>query len=152
MPTSAPPEAVREDAANADGFGGLYIFGSLADFGAGRPDQFRQAFGPIDTKYGVTSYGAFAQDHWSVTRKLTVDLGLRYDFEHLPAPFRQDTNNISPRAGLAFQVTPSWVVRAGCGIFFDRYVLASLNSSIQEERHKRIRTGAEWQRRSHRFP
>jgi hypothetical protein len=123
---------VHEDAAMADGFGGLYIFGSLADFASGRPDQFRQAFGSLDTRYAVTSYGAFVQDHWSVTRKLTVDLGLRYDFEHLPALFRQDTNNVSPRAGLAFQVTPTWVVRAGYGIFFDRYVLAGLNSAIQK--------------------
>jgi len=123
---------VHEDAALADGFGGLYIFDSLASFASGRPDQFRQAFGALDTRYAETSYGAFVQDHWSVTRKLAVDLGLRYDFEHLPALFNQDTNNVSPRAGLAIQVTPTWIVRAGYGIFFDRYVLASLNPAIQK--------------------
>jgi hypothetical protein len=123
---------VHEDAMIADGFGGLYIFGSLAGFASGRPDQFRQAFGALDTSFAVTSYGAFVQDHWSLTRKLAVDLGLRYDFEHLPALFNQDTNNVSPRAGLAFQVAPGWVVRAGYGIFFDRYVLASLNPAIQK--------------------
>ena len=123
---------VHEDTAVADGFGGLYIFGSLADFAAGRPDQFRQAFGALDTSYAVTSYGAFVQDHWSVTQKLNVDIGLRYDFEHLPALFRQDTNNVSPRVGLAFQVKPTWVVRAGYGILYDRYLLASLNRVIQK--------------------
>jgi len=123
---------VHENAAVADGFGGLYIFGSLADFAAGLPDQFRQAFGALNTSYAVTSYGAFVQDHWSVTQKLNVDIGLRYDFEHLPAPFGQDASNVSPRVGLAFQVKPTWVVRAGYGIFFDRYVLASLNPTIQK--------------------
>jgi hypothetical protein len=123
---------VHEDAAMADGFGGLYIFASVADFAAGRPAQFREAVGAVDTAYAVQSYGFFAQDHWSMTRKLTLDLGLRYDFEHLPAVFRQDGNNVSPRLGLAYAITPAWVVRGGYGIFFDRYVLASLNTVRQK--------------------
>ncbi len=122
---------VHEDAAMADGFGGTYIFASLADFAAGLPDQFRQVFGAVDTRYAATSFGGFVEDHWSVTRKLTADLGLRYDFEHLPGVFRQDTNNVSPRVGLAYQAAPAWVVRAGYGIFYDRYVLAALNRVLQ---------------------
>ncbi|MGA2267471.1 MAG: TonB-dependent receptor [Bryobacteraceae bacterium] len=122
---------VQEDAAMPDGFGGTYIFASLADFAAGRPDQFRQVVGAAGARYAVASFGGFVEDHWSVTRKLTADLGLRYDFEHLPGMFRQDTNNVSPRAGLAYQVAPAWVLRAGYGIFYDRYVLASLNRAIQ---------------------
>lgn len=123
---------VREDAAMADGFGGTYIFASVADFAAGHPNEFRQAFGGVRVNYGVTSFGAFATDRWSITRNLTMDVGLRYDFEHLPVPFRQDANNFSPRVGLAFHAAPSWVVRAGYGIFFDRYVLASLNPVLQK--------------------
>lgn len=123
---------VHLDAGVADGFGGTYIFSSLANFAAGRPDSFRQAFGSIQTAYPVTSAGAFLQDHWSVTQHLTLDLGLRYDFEHLPQPLRQDTNNVSPRAGLAYQAAPGWVVRVGYGIFFDRYVLANLTRALQK--------------------
>jgi hypothetical protein len=120
------------DASMADGFGGTYIFASVADLAAGQPDFFRQAFGSIQTAYPVTSIGAFPQDHWSVTQHLTVDLGLRYDIEHLPEPFRQDTNNVSPRVGLAYQAAPGWVLRAGYGIFFDRYVLANLTRALQK--------------------
>jgi len=80
---------VHLDAAMADGFGGTYIFASLADFAAGRPDSVRQAFGLADTSYAVTNYGAFLQDHWSLTQHLTVDLGVRYDFEQLPSCFRK---------------------------------------------------------------
>jgi hypothetical protein len=63
---------------------------------------------------------------------MTLDFGLRYDIEHLPSSFRQDANNFSPRVGLAYHPAPSWVVRAGYGIFFDRYVLASLNPTLQK--------------------
>src|SRR5260221_9423308 len=61
-----------------------------------------------------------------------MDLGGRYDFEPLPAVFRQDANNFSPRIGLAYHAAPFWVLRAGYGIFFDRYVLASLNPALQK--------------------
>jgi hypothetical protein len=123
---------VHLDAGMADGFGGTYIFSSLADFAAGRPDSFRQAFGSIATAYPVTSTGAFLEDHWSLTQRLTIDLGLRYDLEHLPLPFRQDTDNFSPRIGLAYQAARGWVLRAGYGIFFDRYVLANLTRALQK--------------------
>ena len=59
---------VHLDASMADGFGGVYLFANLADFAAGRPDRFRQAFGAIGTVYAVQNYGAFLQDHWSIAR------------------------------------------------------------------------------------
>jgi outer membrane receptor protein involved in Fe transport len=119
-------------AAVPDGFGGVYLFGSLADFLAGNPDQFRQAFGNSNVDFPVTSFGGFVQDHWSAARQFTVDLGVRYDFERLPAGFNQDTNNVSPRIGLAWSPFPNWVFRAGYGIFFDRYVLANLARAIEK--------------------
>lgn len=61
---------------------------------------------------------------------MTLNLGLRYDFEHLPSAFNQDTNNFSPRIGLAYNFSPRWVIRAGYGVFFDRQILASLNRVI----------------------
>jgi hypothetical protein len=115
-----------------DGFEGVYLFGSLTDFLAGNPDQFRQAFGNSNVDFPVTSFGGFVQDHWSLTRQLTVDLGVRYDFERLPAGFNQATNNVSPRIGLAWSPSPKWVFRAGYGVFFDRYVLANLTRAIEK--------------------
>lgn len=85
-----------------DGFGGLYLFGSLADFVAGNADQVRQVFGNPTVNFSVTNFGGFVQDHWSITRRLTLDLGVRYDFEHLPSIFNQGINNFSPRVGLAW--------------------------------------------------
>jgi hypothetical protein len=78
------------------------------------------------------SVGGFVQDHWSLAHQLTVDLGVRYDFERLPAGFNQDTNNVSPRIGLAWSPSPKWVFRAGYGVFFDRYVLANLTRAIEK--------------------
>jgi hypothetical protein len=123
---------VRLRANVPDGFGGVYLFGSLADFLAGRADQFRQAFGNSGVNFPVTSFGAFLQDHWSLSRQLTVDVGARYDFERLPQGFHQDVDNLSPRIGFAWTPSPRLVFRAGYGIFFDRYVLANLARAIEK--------------------
>ena len=123
---------VRLRADVPDGFDGVYLFGSLGDFLAGNPNQFRQGFGNSNVDFPVTSFGGFVQDHWSLARQLTVDLGVRYDFELLPAGFNQDTNNVSPRIGLAWSPSSKWVFRAGYGIFFDRYVLANLTRAIEK--------------------
>src|SRR2546427_2127035 len=123
---------VRLRADVPDGFDGIYLFGSLGDFLAGNPDQFRQAFGNSRVDFPVTSFGGFVQDHWSLARQLTVDLGVRYDFERLPGGFNQDTNNVSPRIGLAWSPSPKWVFRAGYGVFFDRYVLANFTRAIEK--------------------
>lgn len=119
-------------AAVPDGFSGVYLFGSLADFLAGNPNQFRQAFGNSHVEVPVTNLGGFVQDHLSVTKQLTLDLGVRYDFEQLPSGFNLDTNNVSPRIGLAWSPSSKWVLRAGYGIFFDRYVLANLARAIEQ--------------------
>src|SRR3989475_11396393 len=115
-----------------DGFGGLYIFRTLDDFAAGRPAVWRQAFGSPATQLGVTSFGAFLQNQWRVTPQLTLNLGGRYDVEHLPSPFRTDKNNFSPRLGLAWSPSKEWVVRGGIGLFYDRLPLTFLNRAIQK--------------------
>jgi outer membrane receptor protein involved in Fe transport len=114
-----------------DGFGGVYLFPSVGAFLAQQPNFFLQTFGDPHTNYGVTSYGSFFEDHWSVAPKLTLDLGVRYDFERLPGNLNQDTNNISPRLGFAFSPSAKWVFRGGFGLFYDRYTLANLNRALE---------------------
>ena len=53
---------------------------NYASFMLGFPDQLQLS--PLNsTKLGNHSMGFYAQDTWKVTRKLTLDLGLRYDFQ-----------------------------------------------------------------------
>ena len=115
-----------------DGFGALYIFRTLDDFAAGRAAIWRQAFGSPATQFSVTSFGAFLQNQWRVTSQLTLNLGGRYDVEHLLPPFRTDKNNFNPRLGLAWSPFKEWVVRAGFGLLYDRLPLAFLNRAIQK--------------------
>ena len=48
---------------------------------------FVQGFGPTTWDISTMDYGVFAEDHWKLTPRLTVDAGIRYDYESLPAPY-----------------------------------------------------------------
>lgn len=83
----------------------------------------------------------FAQDDWTVSNRLQLSLGLRYevdtdvnnishvdDLNPLVAPFidgerKRDLNNLAPRAGVAWTLNDRTVVRGGYGIYYDRVVL-----------------------------
>jgi hypothetical protein len=77
----------------------------------------------IDHSY----YGLFAQDQWKLTPKLTLNYGLRWDFEAgLWRYMNHDYRGFQPRVGLAYSPTKHTVIRSGFGIFDDHYTMTFL--------------------------
>jgi len=74
---------------------------------------------------------AFIQDHWQAGRTLTLDYDLRYEINRLPSPLPTTGIDFSPRLGFAWIPRPSLVVRGGFGLFYDRYLLSSLNRVLE---------------------
>src|SRR5205085_3785830 len=57
---------------------------------------------------------------WRATDRLTLNAGVRYEFETWPsAALNNDMNNVDPRAGFAYNLGTKWnfVLRGGAGIF-----------------------------------
>ena len=107
-----------------------------------------------DTRLGKKSLAFFAQDSWKITRKITLDYGLRYDYQtYLKEEYGRQNNvgptipnpgagglpgatifeatchcdfshnypfAFGPRLGLAWQVLPKTVLRAGIGVVYSR--------------------------------
>jgi len=125
---------IKLDARLANRFGGVYLFPTLADFLAGRPDVFFQALGNPATSFSTAPIGFWLEDRWQPAAGLTLELGFRYDRQRMPAGLPSSTNNLAPRLGMAWKPgrNSPYVVRAGFGLFYDRYPLAFLNDAIQK--------------------
>jgi hypothetical protein len=115
-------------------------YNSINDFIDNRPAQIAVALdSPFFTPEQYYLIG-FAQDTWRVNSRLTLELGLRYDFysvvkekENRSRPFfieendfaandanfyNPDKNNVAPRLSMVFQINEKTAVRAGYGHFY----------------------------------
>ena len=80
------------------------------------PDAVRNgAVGTLDHTYS----GLFVQDNWRATQKLTVNAGVRTDWETWPSGVLNRQVGVDPRLGIAygFGGSRNFIVRAGSGIF-----------------------------------
>lgn len=135
MSLGASVHDVRFDGRLANRFGGLTLYPTLADYRAGRADFTIRALGRAETAYSTTLLGFWINDRWQARRGLTIEAGLRYDYQRMPAGLPASTRNIAPRFGLAWNPggESKLVFRVGAGLFFDRYPLAFLNEAIQKD-------------------
>jgi outer membrane receptor protein involved in Fe transport len=118
----------------------------FADFLLGVPASSIKSELPDGVPYETyTEYGAFVQDQWRVSNKLTVNIGLRYDVftpvkerDNRQSDFFLGTgvlalagqggvsdtilgtqkHDFSPRLGIAYHLTEKTVVRAAYGLFY----------------------------------
>ena len=61
----------------------------------------------------------FAQDDWRLGDKVTVNLGLRWEYD---SEF-EAKNNFAPRIGVSWSVAPKTIVRGSFGIYYDQFRL-----------------------------
>jgi carboxypeptidase family protein len=132
-------------------FAGLPSFAAVQAYGLGLPQDFIQGTGESNLLFDNKTLGAFVQDSWRISPRVTVNFGLRYDIEWTPifspfaAPPATGVNNpvalralgvtegipvfdngYQPRVGIAWD---PWgdgktVIRAGGGLFYDHPLLA----------------------------
>ena len=130
---------------NFAGDTGTFVFNTLADFNIGQVDRFAVTPGTQPSRIYTGGLGFFAMDTIKLTRNVTLELGVRWDWNMSPTeaegrfmvfdpttsqlvasspPYGQNTHNLQPRVGFAWDIFGSGrtVLRAGYGYMVDEPV------------------------------
>jgi hypothetical protein len=116
---------------------GVYNFSSLNNFLTGNYVSYQQAFGVPEQLQSNPNFGVFVQDEWRLRPDFTINAGLRYDAQFLPAPIETDIDNIAPRLGIVYAPgNRKTVVRASYGLYYDRIPLRATSNALQRDGSK----------------
>jgi hypothetical protein len=115
-------------------YNGQYTFANLAAYQAGTPTLFSLTAGKPDATLLTGDVGLYAEDEWKARKDLTVSLGARLESQSaIP-----DHLNIAPRGSISWAVgktdkhAPLVVLRAGSGIFYQRFAAGNMLTSIRQ--------------------
>ena len=148
----------------------LYLAGNAGTASkAAHYTYFNQGAGLAGLPFTTGDYSLFAQDEWKATRRLSLTLGIRWEYESFPGPqlanpavpqtskLNDPKTNFGPRVGFAYDPYGSGktIVRGGYGMFFARAINSTLYQAIIGTGAAGSQTNPQFNRRANlrsRFP
>jgi hypothetical protein len=141
-------EHFQWNTANFNRIGGDYAFDSLSSFLQGNVQSVVVPFPGSEPNRGIRAlmFGTYFQDDYRVTSRLTLNLGIRYEFTTVPTevnnkmsflhdpslttlengqPYRGNHKNFAPRFGFAWDPKGNGrtSIRGGVGMYYDQILM-----------------------------
>lgn len=105
---------------------------------------FNQGIGPLGLEMSTIDYNFFVQDDWRITPRLTLNLGVRYEYQANPDAISanpaipgtsnkvNDKNNFGPRLGFAYALTGDGKtsLRGGWGLYYGRVINSTVYNAL----------------------
>lgn len=129
----------RDAILSTAGFNGTYTFSNIAKYQAsvlGTPSasQFQITMGQPDFVALTGDIAAWADDEWKLRNNVTLNFGVRFESQSaIP-----DHSDPSPHFGFSWapfktnRHLPGVVLRGGSGIYYDRFSIANLMTSVRQ--------------------
>ncbi len=125
------------------------IGNALADLLLGYPQSGTAAVGTSLGYFRESQVAAYVQDDWKIFPSLTLNLGLRYDFDNppydksgksalydlalnkpIPGTWNTNYNDYGPRIGFSWGMLKNTVIRGGYGIYYAPILYNNLQFSL----------------------
>jgi hypothetical protein len=121
---------------------------ALADLLLGYPQSGSDATGITVGWFREWQVAGYVQDDWKLTQRLTLNLGLRYDFDNppidsqegaiynlalnkaFPGTWKTNYNDYGPRFGFSWGIMKNTVIRGGYGIYFSPIMYNNLQFEL----------------------
>ena len=134
---------IRGELFSPAGFQGIYRFRGDVPFVATDSTTYPASLtvnqGDPFSRSASESYAWFFEDAWKLGSRITMNLGLRWEYEHAVA-VATDHDNVAPRLGVAFKpwARRQTVLRGGYGIYYDAVLARALNNGQSDFENRMI--------------
>ena len=126
--------------ASTAGSNGLFTYQSLAAYQANQPFQYRvNLINNASTAANVWDLGFYAEDDFRMKPNLMLSYGLRYESQNAI----HSNHDLAPRLSLSYGIprklgNPLTVVRAGFGVFYDRFDVTNVVTTVQQNGQNQV--------------
>lgn len=124
----------QQTSSTTGGTNGKFTYAGLNEYQHNLLGQFSLTQVNSASSATIADVGLYLEDDWKARPNLTVTYGIRYETQN----YIGEHHDIAPRISFAYGIgsakgTPKTVLRGGFGMFYDRYQIGNIMTTVQND-------------------